>query len=153
MTELLHDGDMSALDGSPRTDRIPRRAGKIVFPGKQIKRTGGRVDPFDAAAQVAIDPIEVKIALEHAWPALLVAPQCLPACDFRALRGDQAGHQRRPDFATMDVGPVEPGGVIPRRLKIGGLEPDQSAEFAHVSDREIENYTPADGAPHHHRPL
>src|SRR5580692_5205581 len=75
MTELLHDGDAGALDRCSRPQRIVRRAGEIVLAGQQIERTGAGVDPLNAAAQVAIDPVEVKIALEHARSALHVAPQ------------------------------------------------------------------------------
>src|SRR5579871_3412430 len=74
MAELLHDGDLGAPDGSGGTDRILRATGKIVLPGKQIERTSGGVDPLEAAAQLAIHPVEVQIALEDARPALLVAP-------------------------------------------------------------------------------
>src|SRR6266436_5652748 len=50
----------------------------------------------------------------------------------------------------MDIGAVQPGGVVPGGLKIGGFEPDQRAEFGGMVDREIEHDTAADRTPHHH---
>src|SRR5579872_3035271 len=146
MAELLHNGDLGAPDGSGGADRVVGAAGKIVLPGKQIERTSGGVDPFEAAAQVAIHPVEVQIALEDARPALLVAPQGLCPRALRTLRRDQAGDQRRAHFPAMDVGPIEPARIVPGRLIVSRLEPDQGAEFAGVLDRKIENNSAADRA-------
>src|ERR1700738_4850973 len=71
MAEPFHDGDAGAWNGSSRPHRVFRRAGKIIFAGKQIKRTDTGIDLVDPAAQVAIDPVEIQIALEDAraaWP-------------------------------------------------------------------------------------
>ena len=57
----------------------------------------------DLAAQVAVDAIEIEVALEHARAALLVGPQRLVARGFRALRSDQSGDQRGADLAAMNV--------------------------------------------------
>src|SRR5579872_7488195 len=146
MAELLHNGDLGAPDGSGGAYRVVGAAGKIVLPGKQIERTSGGVDPFEAAAQVAIHPVEVQIALEDARPALLVAPQGLCPRALRTLRRDQAGDQRRAHFPAMDVGPIEPARIVPGRLIVSRLEPDQGAEFAGVLDRKIENNSAADRA-------
>src|SRR5882724_2051039 len=75
MTELLHDGDAGAVDRGGRPHRVFRRAGKIIFTGEQIKRTHTGIDVLDPAAQIAIDPVEIQIALEDARPALHIGPQ------------------------------------------------------------------------------
>ena len=94
--------------------------GKILLAREQIESAYFSIDPLDPSAQIAIDAVKIEIALEDAGAALLVGPQCFHACTFRALRRDQAGHQRGADFAAMDVGAVQPAGVVPRRLKLGG---------------------------------
>ena len=89
---------------------------------------------FDLLAQVAVDAIEIEIALEHAGAALHVHPQRLVAADRRAVRRDQAGDQRGADLAAMHVGPVQPRRVVPGLLEVGGLERDQGAELGGVRD-------------------
>ena len=80
-----------------------------------------------------------------------VHPQRLVPADGRALRRDQAGDQRGADLAAMDVGPVQPGGVVPGLLEVGGLERDQGTELRGMGDREVEHDAPADRAAHDHR--
>src|SRR5258708_15224394 len=53
----------------------------------------------------------------------------------------------------MDIGTVEPCGVIPRRLKISRFETDQRAESGGMIDREIEHDAATDRASHHHGPV
>jgi hypothetical protein len=53
---------------------IFRRAGEIILAGEQKERAYFSIDPLDPATQVAVDPIEIKVPLEHARPALLAGP-------------------------------------------------------------------------------
>ena len=108
MAEPLHDRDMGAPDRGRRALGIFRRAGEIIFAGEQKQRQTLVSIVLDPAAQIAVDPIEIKIALEDAGSALLVAPQRLGPRRLRALRRDQTRHQRGADFAAMNVGTVEP---------------------------------------------
>src|SRR5206468_6272910 len=121
-------------------------AGEIILAGEQIERAYFSIDFGDPAAQIAIHPVKIKVALEHARPTLLVSPQRLAARGIGALWRNEPGDQRGADFAAMHVGTVEPGGVVPRRLEVGGLEPNQRAEFGGVVDREIEHDATADRA-------
>src|SRR5882672_6543752 len=153
MTELLHDGDTGAGDRGGGPLGIFRRAGEIILAGEQKQRTYFSINPPDPATQVAVDPVEIEVALEDAGTALFVGPQRLHPRRGRALRRNQAGDQRGADFAAMDVGAVEPRGVVPWRLEIGGLEPDQRTEFRGMIDREVEDDAAADRAAHHDRPV
>ena len=54
--------------------RFFRRAGEIILAGEQKERAYFSIDPLDPATQVAVDPIEIKVPLEHARPALLAGP-------------------------------------------------------------------------------
>src|SRR3981081_1786411 len=100
MTELFHDGDAGVRNRGGGPLGIFRRAGEIILAREQIKRTYPGIDRLDPAAQVAIDAIEVQIALEDARTALLVGPQRFVSRDFGPLRRDQAGHPRRAAFAA-----------------------------------------------------
>src|SRR5262245_61710365 len=153
MPELRHDRDVRARNGGSSAQRILRRAGEVVFAGQQIERAGTGVDGTDLGAKVAVDAVEIEIALEHAGAALPIHPQRLVAGDVWALRRDQARDQRGADLPAVHVGPVEPGGVVPWRLEVGGLEPDQGAEHRCVFDREIEHDPSTDRATHHHRAM
>src|ERR1700754_1035917 len=120
VSHFFHDTDTGAGNRGCSAFGVFRRAGEIILAGEQIERAYFSIDLCDTAAQIADHPVEIKVALEHARPALLVGPQRLPARSLRALRRDQPRDQRGADFAAMHVGPVEPGGVIPRRLEVGG---------------------------------
>src|SRR6201999_4351104 len=74
MPKLFHDGDLAAWNTARRPQRVLRRAGEIIFAGEQIERTDLGVDLLDPSAQVAVDAVEIQIALEDAPTALLVAP-------------------------------------------------------------------------------
>src|ERR1700704_7082854 len=84
MTELLHDGDAGARNRRGRPPGIFRRAREIILAGEQIQRTDLGIDGLDPAAQIAVDAIEVQIALEDARAALLVGPQRFVSRDFGA---------------------------------------------------------------------
>ena len=86
------------------------------------------IDGADLRPQIAVDAIEVEVALEHAGAALLVHPQRLVPRHVGALRRHQTRDQRRADFAAVHVGTIEPGGVVPGLLEVGRLQPDQRAE-------------------------
>src|SRR5260370_5825331 len=139
MSELLHDGDTGAGDRGGGPLGIFRRAGEIILAGEQKQRTYFSIDLLDPAAQVAVDSIEIEVAFKYAGTALLVGPQRLGPRTGRALRRDQAGYQRGADFASMDIGAIEPCGVVPWRLEIGGLEPDQRTEFRGMIARQVED--------------
>ena len=64
-------------------------AGIVVFAGEQIKRAALDVDLADAAADVAVDGVEMQVAFEHAGSALHVVPQRFPALGLRRGRRDQ----------------------------------------------------------------
>src|SRR3954452_5625502 len=153
VTELLHDHDLGACDACRGPQRIGRLAREIVFAGQQEQRAPAGVDRGDASTQIAVDPIEIEIALEYARAALLVSPQCLAPRRIRALRSDQAGHQGGADFATMNVRPVQPFSIVPGRLEVRCLQSNQRPEFGRVIDGKVENDAAADGTSHHHRPI
>src|SRR6202040_1756801 len=106
---------------------------------EQIERAKARVDGAHAPAEIAVDAVEMQVALEHAGTALHVHPERLPACDLRALRREEPRDQTGADLAAMDVGPMEPSRVVPRRLEIRGLETDERAELSGMSDRQVEH--------------
>src|SRR5260370_39189563 len=68
MAEPFHDGDSGTADRGSRPHRVFRRAGKIIFAGEQIKRTDAYIDLVNPPAQVAIDPVEIQIALKTPGP-------------------------------------------------------------------------------------
>src|SRR4051812_45811658 len=69
MPEALHDRRFRA--GALRhVERGLGGAGIIIFAGQEIKRRGAAVDLVDPAADVAIDLVEMQVALEHAGTAL-----------------------------------------------------------------------------------
>src|ERR1700730_4934660 len=151
MPELLHNDDFGTVDSSCRAHRILGRAGEIILAGQQEQRAPAGVDRGNPPAQIAVNPVEIQIALEDAGPTLLVAPQRFPPRGVRALRRDQARDQRRADFAAVNIGTVQPGGVVPWRLKVGGFEPDQRLESGGMVDSKIENDAAADRTSHQHR--
>ena len=51
----------------------------------------------------------------------------------------------------MHIRPVEPFGVIPRRLMVGRLQADQSAKLGAMVGGQIEGDAPAHGTAHDHR--
>src|SRR5262247_1331650 len=78
MPEPLHDDGLGA--GAARhVERTFGRARIIVFAGEQEQRAAFCVDQIDAVADVAVDLVEIEVALEHARAALHVVPQRLPA--------------------------------------------------------------------------
>src|SRR6516162_11805520 len=107
MAEALHDGDVAAPDDPGHGKSLLRRAGVIVFARKKKQRAAARVDPADAASDVAIDLVEIKITLEHAWPALHVVPERLPAALLRCVGSDQSGNDGGADLAAMHIRPMQ----------------------------------------------
>jgi hypothetical protein len=57
-----------------RALRILGRAREVVLAGQHIERTALRIDAGDFLAQVAVDAVEIEIALEDAGPAAFVHP-------------------------------------------------------------------------------
>ena len=74
MAELFHDRDAGAIDGGGGPFCVFRRAGKIILTDEQIQRAYFSIDLLDPPAQIAIDPVEIEVALEDTWAALLVGP-------------------------------------------------------------------------------
>ena len=74
MTEFFHNGDTGAVDRGSGPLGVFRRAGEIILAREQVERTYFSIDFLDPAAQIAIDPIKIQIALEDAGPALFVGP-------------------------------------------------------------------------------
>jgi hypothetical protein len=75
MSELLHDGDAGTLDRRRGPPRVVRGAGEIIFSGEQIKRARAGVDLLKAAAQIAIDPVEVQIATGAGVKSMILPPR------------------------------------------------------------------------------
>ena len=106
MTELLHDHPTGASNGGSGPFRIFRRAGEITLAGEKIEWAYFSIDRADLATQITVDAIEIEIAFENPRSAPFVGPQRFMRASLRALRRDQAGHQRGADFAAMDVGAI-----------------------------------------------
>src|SRR5437899_299833 len=66
---------------------------------------------------------------------------------------DFCQHRRGAHLAAVDVGTVQPCRVVPGLLELGGLEPDQRAEFRRMVDREVEHDAAADRAAYHDGPV
>src|ERR1700709_64212 len=127
--EPFHDLDLRPLDGGCGSQRVLGRAGEAVFAGEQKQRTGRGVDRADPRPQVAVDPIEVEVAFEHAGSALHIMPERLaPPCVGPAGR-DEPRNKGRADLTAMDIWPVQPARIVPGRLEVGRLETDQGAEL------------------------
>ena len=103
------------------------------------------------AADVAVDLVEMQVALEHAGAAHQVVPQRFPAVVVRRGRRHQPGHHAGRDLAAMHVRPVQPLDVVIGRDVGGAFQPDDGAEFLGVLVREIKHDAAADRAAHHHR--
>src|SRR5262245_24964793 len=101
MTELLHDGDAGACDGGRGALCVFRRTGEIILAREQEERAYFSIDLPDLSPEIAVDPVEIEVSLEHPRPALLVRPQRLGPGTGWALRRHQAGHQRGADFPAM----------------------------------------------------
>lgn len=68
MAEALHDGHLSSGNAGGDGQRLLRRTGIIVFAGQQKKRATFGVDPADPIADVAVDLVEIQIALKTPGP-------------------------------------------------------------------------------------
>ena len=152
MTQILHDRRLRA--GAARDfERALGGAGIIVFAGEQIERAAPRVDVVELVGDVAVDHVEIEIALEHAGAALHVVPQRFPAAVIGRGRRDQPRHDAGGHFAAVHVGAVQPARVV-IGIDLGrGFEPDDGAEFLRMLVREMQHDAPADRAAHHHRPV
>src|SRR4051812_16130394 len=93
MTELVHDDDLRTLDARRCPRGISGHAREIVLTRQKKQRAPGGVDGRNAAAQVAVDPIEIEVTLENARPALLIRPQRFLPRRLRTLGSDQARDQ------------------------------------------------------------
>src|SRR4051812_728841 len=111
MAEILHDHGLRA--GATRDlEGALGGAGIIVLASEQIERAAARVDLVELARDVAIDHVEVQVALEHAGPALHVVPQRFPAAFLRRGRCNQARHDAGRDLAAVHVGPMQPAHIV-----------------------------------------
>src|SRR5688572_29100987 len=74
MAEPLHDGRVRA-GATADIERCLAGAGIVVLAREQIKVGLAPIDLVDLVADVAVNLVEMKIAFEHAGPALQVVPQ------------------------------------------------------------------------------
>src|SRR5678815_5096363 len=84
MPEAFHHRELRSLDARRHRLGVARRGRIVVLAGEEIERAERGVDLADAAADVALDLVEVEIAGEHARPALHVVPDRFPAFLLRA---------------------------------------------------------------------
>ena len=131
--------------------RLLRRAGIIIFARQQEQRAAPGVDLRDAAADVAVDLVEIEIALEHAGTALHVVPQRFPALLVRRVGADQAGDDGGADFAAMHVRPVQEIQIVIGIDMRAGLQADDGAEAFGVFERQMQRDAAADRAADHDR--
>ena len=62
---------LAPLDRGSGPPGVFGRAGEIILAGEQIERTYFSIDLPDPAAQIAVDAVEIEIALEDAGPPCL----------------------------------------------------------------------------------
>src|SRR3989475_13210833 len=75
VSDAGHHGRPRALDPRRRGGRALGRAGGVVFAREQVHGAPRGVDARGAVVEVAVVPVEVEIALEHAGAALRVHPE------------------------------------------------------------------------------
>ena len=104
------------------------------------------VDLCDAAADVAIELVEIQIALEDAGAALHVVPDRFPALAIRRIRPDQAGDDGAGDLTAMHVRPVQEIEIVIGIDMRAGLQADDGAEAFGVFERQMQRDAAADRA-------
>ena len=154
VADFLHDRHLGARDLARRCAACPRACRR-----SRTRRSAGRAGrPWcrssDLLAQVAVDAIEVEIALEHAGPALHVHPQRLVArrragC---AARSGPRPARRRPRRRARRAGAAS-AVSYQGCWKSAASSPISARNSRGVRDREVEHDAAADRAAHHHRPL
>ena len=107
----------------------------------------------DAAADIAVELVEIQIAFEHAGAALHVMPQRFPALVVGRIGSDQAGDDGGADFAAMDVGTVQEIQVVIGIDMRAGLQADDGAETLGMFERQMQRDAAADRAADQDRPV
>ena len=150
MAETFHDcgGRARALGD---VERCLGCAGIVIFAGQQEQRTAFDVDLVEPVANVAVECVEIEVALEHAWAALHVVPECFPAFGGGHRWRDQAGDHAGADHSAMHVGPVEPGQIVISLCVGRRLQSDQGAKALRMLMREMQHDAAADRAAHDDR--
>ena len=87
-----------------------------------------RPDLRHPVADVAVDLVEIEVALENPGAALHVMPQRFPAFAVRRVGSDQARDDGAADFAAMHVRPVQEVEIVIGIDMGAGLQADHGAK-------------------------